>query len=516
MPSTSENNKRIAKNTLILFVRMLLMTAIGLYTSRVILRALGVSDYGIYDAVGGFVALFALLSVMLTNSINRFLTFELGKGDKDKLKRVFCTSVGVMLLLSAVVLVLGATVGVWFLNCKMNIPEGRMEAANVVLACSVCTFIFNLVSIPYNASIVAHEKMSAFAYISLVEATARLLIAYLIMVSPFDRLVTYAVLLLAMQSLIRLLYVAYCKRHFEECAYHWIYDKKLLREMTAFAGWNFLGTGASLVNIQGVNVMMNIFFGVNVNAARGIATQVNAQVYKFVTNFMMAMNPQITKSYAQGDFAYMHSLICRGAKFSFFLVLFFLIPLCLETRQVLAVWLGIVPEYAVPFVRLTLVATAMNVLSLPLITGLHATGNLKRYMIIVGAVEVTNFPITYIAFKLGGSPVVSYYIYLGVYFIVMLLRLYIIKGLIHMKASLFIRKVYVKVFLVSAVSCIMPVSAYLSQEEGVLRFCAVCAVSFVSTGVCVYVLGLDADERAMIVNMIRKKIHYKQRTTSKE
>ena len=507
MPTTSENNKRIAKNTLILYCRMFLMAVIGLYTSRVILQTLGVADYGIYNAVGGFVAMFSLLSGMLTNSINRFLTFELGKGDMDKLKRVFCTAINVMVILSCVIIVLGATVGVWFLNTKMNIPDGRMDAANVVLACSVLTFTLNLVSVPYNASIVAHEKMSAFAYISLVEVTVKLLIVYALTLSPFDRLKTYAVLLLTMQFLIRLLYGFYCKRHFEECTYHLIHDNKLLREMTSFAGWNFLGAGAGLINVHGINVMMNLFFGVTVNAARGIANQVNAHVFQFVTNFMMAMNPQITKSYAKGDYEYMHSLICRGAKFSYFLVLFFLIPLCLEAHQVLSIWLGIVPEYAVPFVQLTLVTTALNVLSSTLITGLHATGNLKRYMIIVGAVEISNFPITYIAFKLGGSPLVSYYIYLIIYFILMLLRLYLIKDLIHMKASMFIRKVYVKVIIVSLLSCILPIIVFIPQEENLLRFITVCIISFASTAACVYFVGLEVNERSMIVKLINNKLH---------
>lgn len=506
MPTSSENNKRIAMNTLILYCRMFLMAAISLYTSRVILQTLGVSDYGIYNAVGGFVAMFALLSGMLTNSINRFLAFELGKGDMDKLKRVFCTAVNVMALLSCLILVLGATAGVWFLNCAMNIPDGRTAAANVVLACSVLTFIVNLVSVPYNASIVAHEKMSAFAYISLVEATAKLLIVYAIAIAPTDRLMTYAVMLLAMQLLVRLLYGVYCRRHFEECAYHFAIDKPLLKEMTTFAGWNFIGAGAAIINVHGINVMMNLFFGVTVNAARGIATQVNTVVWQFVTNFMMAMNPQITKSYAQGDYRYMHSLVCRGAKFSFFLILFFLVPLCLEAHQVLVLWLGIVPEYAVSFVRLTLVSSALNVLSGTLVTGLHASGRLKRYMLIVGSVEITNFPLTYVAFKMGCSPLASYYIYLGVYFILMLLRLYLVKDLIHMKASLFVRKVYLRVLLVGITASVVPLLVYMPQEETLFRLLSVCLVSFASTAACVYLLGLDSDERALITGYIKKKI----------
>ena len=501
------NNKRIAKNTLILYFRMFLMMLIGLFTSRVILQSLGVADYGVYTAVGGFVAMFSLLSGTLTNSINRFLTFELGRGDITKLTRVFSTSLNVMFLLSAIVIALGATLGVWFLNAKMNIPEGRMGAANIVLACSLLTFIFSLISVPYNAAIIAHERMSAFAYISLVEAAAKLAIAYVLYIIPIDKLKVYAILLLSLSFLVRLLYGVYCKRHFEECTYRFVNDRKLLKEMTSFAGWNFIAGGASVINNHGVTLLLNVFFGVTVNAARGIAVQVNTCVHSFVTNFMMAVNPQITKSYAQGDFDYMHSLICRGAKFSFFLMLFFMIPICLEAHQLLHLWLGIVPEYAVDFVRLTLAMTTLNTLSGSLITGLHATGNIRRYMIIVGAVEILNFPITYAAFRLGASPQSAYYIYLSVYFVLMLLRLYLIKDLIHMKAAMFVKGVYLRVLLVTILSVIVPLMVrFAMPDETILRFVLVCFVSVVSASTVIFSVGLDSTERTEIVRFVRAKI----------
>lgn len=503
-----QGSKRIAKNTAILYFRMFLMTLIGLYMYRVILQTMGVTDYGIYTAVGGFVAMFMLLSGMLTNAVNRFLTFELGRGDKERLNRVFCMSLNIMIMLSAAVLILGATAGAWFLNCKMNIPEGRMGAANAVLACSLLTFALNIVSVPYNAAIVAHEKMSAFAYISLFEATAELLIAFSLKISPFDRLITYAVLLMLLKLSVRMLYGIYCKRHFAECSYRLMHDKTLLKEMLSFAGWNFLGAGARLINTQGVNVLMNLFFGVGINAARGIAVQVNALADRFVSNFMMAMNPQITKSYAQGDINYMHRLICSGAKFSFFLVLFLLVPLCLEAHQVLSLWLGVVPDYAAAFVRLTLVATAIDALSKTLITGLHASGRLKHYMIVVGTVEFSNFPLTYAAFKLGASPLVSYYIFLIVYFILMFLRLYLIKDLIHLKASRFIKEVFLRVLIVAAGSGIFPVLVRMTMEENLLRLLTVSVVSVVSACLCIYFLGLNADERRMLAGFVRKRLHH--------
>lgn len=506
---SSESNKRLAKNTVILYLRMFLIMAIGLYTSRVVLRVLGVEDFGVYNAVGGFVAMFSLLSGTLTNAINRFLAFELGRGDRAKLVRVFSTSLNVMMMLSGVIIILGACIGLWFVSTQMSIPEGRGNAALWVLGCSLLTFAINLISVPYNAAIVAHERMSAFAYISLAEAALKLLIVYALTVSPVDKLKTYAVLMLAVAALTRLLYGIYCKRHFEECTYHLIYDGSLLREMTSFAGWNFVASSAGLINNSGVNLLMNIFFGVTVNAARGIAVQVSSSVTTFVSNFMMALNPQITKTYAQGDLTSMHALVCRGAKFGFFLTLFIVIPLCLETRYVLHLWLGIVPNYTVPFVSIALIATSVNVLSNTLITAVHATGNIKRFMIVTGAVEFMCFPLTYVAFKMGSSPTMAYYIYTVVYLVLMVLRLLLVKGLIGMKGRRFFKDVYFRVGMVSVMAVIVPTATWMSMDEGFVRLLTVCIVSTVSTSLCVWFAGLDREERSMVMGFIKRKISRK-------
>lgn len=509
MSQTSDNNKRIAKNTLFLYLRMFLMMAISLFTSRVVLSTLGVSDYGIYNVVGGVVAMFGLLSGSITNSITRFLTFELGKKDYSQLQKVFSTSLNVMFVLSFVIVVIGEIVGIWFLNYKMNIPEGRMEAANWAFQCSLMTFVMNLISIPYNSTIVAHEKMSAFAYISIFEVVMKLLIVYSLYVSPFDKLKSYVVLLLILSFVIRFIYGFYCKRHFKEATFHFVYDKALLKNMTSFAGWNFFGQGAYMMNNQGVNIVINLFFGVTVNAARGIATQVNNAVNQFVTNFMMALNPQITKSYAAGEFEEMHKLVYRGAKFSYFLMLFFLIPICLETEMILHLWLNVVPEYSVAFVRWTLVITTMGMLSNTLITALHATGKIKKYMIIVGLVEISNFPLTYLMFKIGFNPLSAYYVYFSIYLVLMFLRLYLIKDLIKMKARAYIQEVYLKVLLVTLVSLILPSFICLFQQDSILRFIEVGIVSCLSTLVTVYYLGLTASEREKLIGFVKSKIQSK-------
>ena len=475
-----------------------------MFTSRVILKTLGVSDYGIYSAVGGIVSMFTLVSGALTNSVTRFLTFELGKGDPERISRVFSISINVMLILCLIILIVGDPIGIWFLNNKMDIPVGRMIAANWVLQCAILTFLINLISIPFNATIIAHERMSVFAYISIIDAILKLLIVYALYISPIDRLIVYAVLLLLVACTVRIIYSVYCHRHFPECKYRRVHDKELFKNMTSFAGWNFFGYGAKVVNDQGINLLMNVFFGVTVNAARGVAVQVKSAVTHFVTNFTMALNPQITKSYAAGNLLYMHSLIFRGAKFSYFLMLFFVIPLCLETELVLKLWLSVVPPHAVAFVRLTLIAATINVINDTIIKGLHATGKIKKYMIIVGIVELLNFPFTYIAFRFGASPEVAYYIFISVYGFLAFLRVFLVKDLISLRFLDYFKEVFFKCLLVTIPSLIFPIYLSLQMEDSILRLAIVVIASLITTALSAYCLGLTCSERETIKKYIRK------------
>ena len=341
------NTSRIAKNTLLLYFRMLLTMGVSLYTSRVILNALGIEDYGIYNVVGGVVAMFGILSGSLSVAISRFITFELGKGDLDKLKRIFCTSVNIQVILIAIITILMETIGIWFLNNKMVIPEERLAAANWVFQFSVITFALNLLSVPYNAVIIAHEKMSAFAYISIIDVTLKLIVAFIIAYNPFDKLVYYGLLIMICGVINRSIYAIYSKRHFEEATYRMIFDKGLMKEMFGFAGWNYFGSSAYVLNTQGVNMLLNTFFGVTVNAARGVAVQVNAAVSHFIDNFMTAVTPQITKSYATNDRDYCFKLVNKGAKYGFFLMLLMSLPIFLETETILNLWLKNPPENSV-------------------------------------------------------------------------------------------------------------------------------------------------------------------------
>ena len=501
---TLDNNKRIAKNTLLLYVRMLFTMAVSLFTSRVILNTLGVEDYGINNVVGGIVTMFSVLSGSLSSSISRFITFELGKGNIERLKTIFSTGVNIQLGMSVLIIIIAEAVGIWFLNTKMNIPTDRMVAANWVFQCAILTFVLNLLSVPYNAAIIAHEKMSAFAYISVVEVSLKLIIVYMLMISPFDRLETYAVLLLLVGAVIRFIYGYYCKRHFEECTYHFVFDKPVLKEMTGFAGWNFLGNGAYMLNTQGVNILMNLYFGVAVNAARGIATQVDAALKQFVNNFTTAVNPQITKSYAQGDLAYMHKLVCRSAKFSAFLMMFFAVPIILETNTILTIWLKTVPDYAVIFLQWIIISSFMDtVLANSLVTSMFATGKIKRYQIIVTTVGCLVFPLSWIAFKLGFEPQVGYILYFIIYTILLFVRLNLLKDMVKLPVMMYIREVLYKLAPVIVVGFAIPGILILTMDAGWLRLILICLLSVLVTAASEYFIGLSNKEKDFVAEKIK-------------
>ena len=504
MTNTAQNNKRIAKNTLLLYVRMLFMMAVSLYTSRVVLHTLGVEDFGIYNVVGGVVAMFSVISGSLSAAISRFITYELGKGNKEKLTRIFSSSVTIQLGLGLIILILAEAIGVWFLNAKMTIPASRMYAANWVFQLSILTFIINLISVPYNAAIIAHEKMSAFAYISILEVVAKLIIVYMLLWSPFDKLIFYAILMASVALIIRFVYGYYCKRHFEECTYHFIFDKELLKKMFGFAGWNFLGAGSSLLMTQGVNILINLFFGVTFNAARGIANQVDNAVQQFVNNFTTAVNPQITKSYASGDLLYMHKLVCVGSKYSLFLTWFFALPILLETNMILKIWLKNIPEYASIFLRLTLCISLISVISNTLVTSMLATGNIKRYQIIVGGLGMCVFPLSYIAYKFS-LPVESAYIIHFLIFIMQLVcRLYLLRNMIKLNIRFFLKNVLIKDMNVILLSSILPLSIFILMQDSIHRLILIIISSIISNIVVIYFCGMTVYEKKMIQKYIIK------------
>lgn len=507
MSNTNQNSRRIAKNTLLLYVRMLFMMAVSLYTSRVVLHTLGVEDFGIYNVVGGVVAMFSVISGSLSAAISRFITYELGKGNKDKLIIIFSSSVTIQLGLGLIILVLAEAIGVWFLNSKMTIPISRMYAANWVFQLSILTFIINLISVPYNAAIIAHEKMSAFAYISILEVSAKLIIVYMLLWSPLDKLIFYAILMTSVALIIRFVYGYYCKRHFEECTYHFIFDKELLKKMFGFAGWNFIGATSAVLRDQGGNIVINLFCGPTVNAARGIAYQVNNAISGFVANFMMALNPQITKSYAAGDKEYMMTLIYQGARFSFYILLILSLPVIINTHYILTLWLKIVPNHTTLFVQLVLIFAMSESISNPLITAMLATGNIRNYQIVVGGLQMMNLPISYVLLRNDCIPETVLIVAICISQCCLVSRLYMLRGLIGLSLREYMSKVYLNVLTVAILSAIIPslLSYYLS--ETFISFFMICMISVICTFTVIYFVGCDRRERQFINEKLNKTIN---------
>lgn len=502
MTNSSSNNKRIAKNTLLLYFRMLFMMAVSLYTSRVVLNALGVEDFGIYNVVGGVVAMFSMLSGSLSAAITRFITYELGTGNKENLKKIFSSSVTIQIGLAVLIALLAEAVGVWFLNVKMNIPDARMVAANWVFQFSILTFAINLISVPYNASIIAHERMSAFAYISILEAIGKLAIAFLIIISPMDKLIFYAILMCAVALIVRFAYGAYCKKHFEECTYHFIFDKDLLKRMFGFAGWNFIGATSGVLRDQGGNIVINLFCGPAVNAARGIAFQVNTAVYGFVSNFMTALNPQITKSYAAGDRDYMMTLIYQGARLSFYMLLLLSLPVLVNTHYILSLWLKIVPDHAVLFVQLVLVFAMSESISNPLITAMLATGKIRNYQLVVGGVQMMNLPISYLLLRMGMFPEVVIVVAIVISQCCLAARLVMLRGMIGLSVREYMEKVYLNVLAVTVIAVILPFLLSTKLEESFLNFVLLCFVALICTGMTIYYVGCSKPERQFVLNKL--------------
>lgn len=502
MTDTSANNKRIAKNTLLLYFRMLFLMAVSLYTSRVVLNALGVEDFGIYNVVGGVVAMFSMLSGSLSSAITRFITYELGTGNRENLKKIFSSAVTIQAGLAVLFILIAEAAGVWFLNVKMNIPDARMAAANWVFQLSVLTFAVNLISVPYNASIIAHERMSAFAYISILEATGKLGIAFLIVISPIDKLVFYAVLMCMVALVVRVAYGAYCKRHFEECTYRFIFDRDLLKRMFGFAGWNFIGAASAVLRDQGGNIVINLFCGPAVNAARGIAFQVNTAVHGFVTNFMTALNPQITKSYAAGDRDYMMTLIYQGARLSFYMLLLLSLPVLVNTHYILGLWLKTVPGHTVLFVQLVLLFGMSESISNPLITAMLATGRIRNYQLVVGGLQMMNLPVSYILLRMGMFPEVVIVVAIVISQCCLAARLLMLRGMIGLSVRKYMKKVYVNVLVVTAMAAILPFLLSTKLEESFLNFVLLCFVALICTGTTIYYVGCDKTERQFVLNKL--------------
>lgn len=500
----SQNNKRIAKNTLALYFRTFITMLVGLYTGRVMLQALGVENYGVNAVVGGIVSMSALITSTMSAAISRYITYALGKGDKERLKTMFSTSINAQMVMSVIVTVVIEIAGVWFLNHAANIPESRMVAANWVLQCSVITLIIGLVSSPFNALIIAHERMAIYAYMSIVDVTLKLAICFVIMSYGGDRLILLALLHVAVAFGMRLFYGWYCGRNFEEADYSpKVFDKRLLKELTVFSGWNLFNNGSYVFATQGVNMLVNVFFGVVYNASRSIAITVNSAVQGFVGNFTMAFSPQITKSYATGDVAYAVHLANRGTRFTWLMMYMFIVPVCMEADTLLRLWLGEVPDMAPLFLRFAMfeslaVSSGQNLYKL-----IQADGHIKRYTMHATITAGFIFPLAWITFYLGAPVWTAYLVFIIDFLALNIVRFYDIKHLMAFSVRNFLMETILPCVVVSIASFIVPVLIAYNMEEGVARFFLNGVVSVLWTGLCCMLLGLTRNERQFFLQKVQ-------------
>lgn len=505
MQDISSDSKRVAKNTLLLYVRMLFTIIVGLYTSRVVINTLGISDYGIYNVVGGIVAMLAFLNTAMVVSSQRFLSFELGKKNLDRLGKVFNTSLISHLILSVIILALAETIGLWFLNTHLNIVEERLFAANWVYQCSVLTFMLTVLSVPYNSCIVAHEHMKIFAYISIVEVLLKLLAVFLLQVLYTDKLITYALLILGVSVIIRLTYGIYCQRHFAECSHSssFSFDKKLFKEMFAFTGWSLLGNGGDAFRDQGSNIILNLFCGTGINAARGIALQVNGIIANFSNNFLMALNPQITKQYAGRNMAQFTQLVYSGSRFGFYLLLIISVPVMINIKFLLNLWLGNVPQYADLFLLFALQIALVDVMTKPLITAMQATGQIRNVQIAICIIMLSELPLAYWVLHMGYEPYVIMIPALVMAFVRLFTRFFLLKKIIpeydykHFFLNIVLKNVVLFVF------CYL-ISLYMHSmfEENFVNMLFTSLLSVLITGYSVFRIGLRSEERTWVCNKI--------------
>lgn len=503
----SANNKRIAKNTLLLYVRMLFIMLVQLYTSRMVLNTLGVVDYGLYNVVGGVVTMFVFLNNAMVTSTQRYITFELGKGDIQRLKVVFTTCFQIHLFISLLIIILGETIGLWFVYEKMVIPEERFIAAMWVYQLSILTMCVQVMSVPYNSDIIAHEKMGVFAAISVIEVILKLVVVYMLVIGNFDKLILYAILIAIVQLFIRFIFTKYCHRNFQESILINSIDKNLVKEIGKFMGWNIWGNLAGTLFSTGLNLLLNLFFGPVVNAARAIAVQVETAIANFSSNFLLAVNPQITKLYAQKKYTEMHMLIFRASKFTFFLLLALSLPVMIETEVILTIWLKIVPDNTIVFLNLLLGIVIIDSVARPLMIAAAATGDVKLYQSLIGGILLSIVPIAYVVLKLGGSPASVYVVHLVICIIAFLTRLWVIKPMIKLSIRQYFSSVILRCTLVLAVSLPLCLLVKHLLPEGILFTITVCAVCVLVASVTSYMLGLDKGERQFVNSKSMELIH---------
>lgn len=507
MPNTG-NNKRIAKNTFILYIRMFFTMGVTLYTSRVVLNTLGIQDYGVYSIVGGIITLFSFFNSAMTSATQRFLSFDIGKNDLDQLKKTFNATLNIHIAISVLVLVLAETIGLWFVNNKLNLPIDRMTAVNWVYQFSIFTFLLGIIQVPYDALIVAREKMDIYAYMSFVEVFLKLIIVYLLVIFAFDKLILYAGLLFLVSFIVRMGHKQYCKRNYEESKYQFYFDKSFYKVLLSYSGWSLFGNIAGVARGQGSNILLNIFFGTVLNAAYGISMQVQGAVQVFVTNFQMAVNPQIIKYYAAGNKEECLNLIFQSAKFSYFLMFLIAFPIICNVDFILELWLKTPPKYTSVFVILCLINLLIECISGPLMIGAQATGNIKWYQIVIGTLIFLNLPISYVLLKIYRNPELIYYSSIIISLLSLVFRLFFLKYIIKFPVLAFFKTILLRIVFVTILVILL--NHYFFQliiiRNSILYFFVNVSMICFSIILSIYIVGINDEEKTTIKRMILNKI----------
>ncbi len=501
---SSVNNKRIVKNTVYLYLRMLFVMAVGLYTVREILDILGVVDYGLYNVVGGVVTMLAFMNRTLSTSSQRYFSIELARGDKDRLSKWFCLNITSFLGIGLIIAVFLETIGLWFVNTQMTIPEERLSAANVVYQLSIISFIFQIISVPYLALVIAHEKMNVFAYVGVFEALGRLAIVFILMVMTYDKLIIYGILILLLSVGTSMSYIIYCWKHFPESFYRWYWNTKEVKELFGFSGWHFLGTFSMSCRSQGINILLNMFFNPAVNAARAIAFQVNSHILQLSSNFFTAIKPQIYKTYAKKEFEELFKLIERGTIISVFLVSLITIPVLISTQFVLSLWLKELPEYTVIFTQLVLINGLIDATNGPPIAACLATGRIRKFMLIMTSITLMNVPVSYIALSLGCGPEITMVISISISCIAVVVRAYLLFILLKFpwKKYLFLLlRMATVTFIIVFIFNLLVENTYTFMD---LLYCFAIIWSLLTFSY--YTIILNKRDKKYIFNIIRNRI----------
>lgn len=468
---------------------------VSLYTSRVVLNVLGVDDFGIYNVVGGVVLMFEFLNGAMTSATQRFLSFEIGRKNIIELKKVFSMSINIHILIALIILLLAETVGLWFVKTQLTIPEARLNAAVLVYHFSVLSFIINILRVPYNASIIANEKMQAFALISIIDVILKLIIVFILLGFNYDKLKLYAILTFTVIFLVSIIYQLYCKYNFPDLKYQKYWNKALFVKMFSFAGWSLWGNLAYVGYTTGINILLNIFFGPSINAARGIAYQVNGALNNFASNFRVAINPQIVKSYASEDYKYMNNLVFKSSKYSFFLLFTLALPVLIETDVILKWWLKTVPDYTAIFSRLVIISTMIDCIAAPLTTTAQATGRIKKYQFVTGFLFLSILPISYVLLKLGNPPQITHYVNIVISFLVLIIKIYMVSRLVVFSKINFLKQVIFPIILVGIIASVLPLIIHVLIKNEMYRFALVIFTSIISVLITIYFIGMKVEER---------------------